>query len=75
MSRGPASAIVWLAFATSLVLLALAVATPAEAARFWRWKDERGTPTYADHPPVAEGLAVRDALRSALGSAGGGVAA
>lgn len=25
---------------------------------------------YADHPPVAEGLAVRDALRSALGSAG-----
>jgi len=52
MSRGPASAIVWLAFATSLVLLALAVATPAEAARFWRWKDERGTPTYADHPPA-----------------------
>lgn len=35
-----------------VALLALAAAAPAEASRFWRWKDAQGTPAYADRPPA-----------------------
>ena len=36
-----------------LLAAALAVALPADAARFWRWKDAQGTPVFGDRPPPA----------------------
>ncbi|AKC87389.1 M23 family metallopeptidase [Pseudoxanthomonas suwonensis] len=55
MRPGRASAIGWLAVA------ALAVAVPADAARFWRWKDGQGTTVYGDRPPEGEAEDVRTA--------------
>ncbi len=46
MNRGRAGSIAWLA------LIALALPPPAEAARFWRWKDGQGTTIYGDRPPA-----------------------
>jgi len=51
-----ARAIGWLTLATMLV-----AAIPAEAARFWRWKDTQGAPAYGDRPPAGEVQDVRTA--------------